>query len=104
MMGQREALGRIATALERIVELMEQAGPEITPDIVLDADGKLMHCTATVPGIDGDGTFEGGPYMPASDLSAYVVAHDQTAALLDACSFWGYHRAELRDLKATYDD
>lgn len=87
------ALDRIATALERLVELAEQAGPEITPDIILDEDGKLMHCTGRI-------TME--PFK--GEQSAYIVAHDPTAAILSACTHWGVTRADMTDLRADYDD
>ena len=93
---------RIATALERLVELAEPDG--ITPDIVVDTDGKLMHCTGTLPGCEVATTGPPLPPIPDRDYSAYVVAHDPTAAILAACEFWGYARAELTNLKADYDD
>ena len=99
---QRKTADRIATALERLVELAEPDG--ITPDIVVDTDGKLMHCTGTLPGCEVATTGPPLPPIPDRDYSAYVVAHDPTAAILAACEFWGYARAELTNLKADYDD
>ena len=83
-------MDRIATALERLVELAEQAEPEITPDVVVDEDGKLMHVT--------------GEHLVGTEYSAYVVAHDPTAAILAACAYWGCVRENMCNLKAVHDD
>ena len=91
-----EATPRIATALERIVEMMEGVEPAIQPDVVVDADGKLMHVTANAKDADGGGMFS---------MGGYFTAHDPDSATRAAKKHWEEQGwTEITNVKASGDD
>lgn len=92
----RNPMDRIATALERLVELAEQGEPEMDVDVEIDADGKLMHVTA-----------ECQPFPPNAPnaLGAYVLAHDPDAAARAAKTWWGENgHVGITGVQVNYDD